>query len=51
MTEWVYNNLKNPYMKQYKDLLIEQLFYWYKSKWIIKPVYASDKVDKTYKRI
>jgi len=48
--EWVYNNIKTPYMKQYKDLLIEQLFYWYKSKWVIKTVYANEKIDKPYEK-
>ena len=43
-----YNNLQSPIMREYKNLLIEQLFYWYKSRWVIrqKPL----ELDKTYKK-
>lgn len=44
----VYNNLKAPIMRKYKDLLLEQLFYWYKSKWIIKQ--QIKKFDNKYKK-
>lgn len=29
-----YDNTKTPIFRQYKDLLLEQLYYWYKSKWV-----------------
>ena len=49
-TQWIYNNMKSPFMKEYSKLLIQQLFYWYQSKWIIRPVYNKPKIDNEYKK-
>lgn len=35
----IVNPLKSNIMKEYSKLLIEQLYYWYQSTWIIKPAY------------
>ena len=45
-----YNNLQSPVMREYKDLLIEQLFYWYKSRWIIRQKSLEQWLDKNYKK-
>ena len=47
--EWIYSNLQSPTMVAYRNLLIEQLFYWYKSKWIITQKEVS-KFDKPFKK-
>ena len=46
----VYNNLRSPIMRQYKDLIIESTFYGYKSKWIIKQFIQPKEVDKQAKK-